>query len=185
MGTGLPKVTPSHEKDQWLSAPAAASPFSCLNFLFDSSMCRVKNPNPATLFRFSHTDDESCLPTAVLHQLGHNQRLAHLSAPTSWLWSSSFSQLMETYHCNAFPSKLFAVFQDSFLQWSAYPFVWSWMVFLAGYCSVRPFMHVTLWNQHQDFCGEAGQRPGLYHSLSHNSLLHERCKLCYSLLDSA
>lgn len=44
-------------------------------------------------------------------------------------WSSSFSHLVETYNCNAFPSKLFAVFQDSFLQWSAYPLVWSWIGF--------------------------------------------------------
>lgn len=66
MGPGLPKVTPSHGKDQWSSAPAAACLFSAPNFIFSSCVCLVKNANPATLIRHSHRDDGwiACLPTA-------------------------------------------------------------------------------------------------------------------------
>lgn len=151
MGPGLPKVTPSHGKDQWPSAPAAASPSSCLNFLFNSCVYLVKNANPATPFSYNHTGGEShvcpqpCNTTWVrakdLNTFLHPLHVPRKVPFPSW-WRHS--QGIVSQHCNAFPNKLFGVFQDRSSATICLPAHMKRAGFLSVYYSVRTFMCVSL-----------------------------------------
>lgn len=167
MGPGLPKVTPSHGKDQWSSAPAAASLFSRLNFIFSSCVCLVKNANPATLISYSHRDDGwiACLPTACntsrvtakgLNTFLHAPHVRGRAPFPSW-WRHISGSLPNT--AMLFPNKLFVAFQASP---SAVICLHLCEIecFLGGCCRVRPSMRVVLWNQCQEFCGKARQNLG-------------------------
>lgn len=162
MGPGLPKVTPSHGKDQWSSAPAAACLFSCLNFIFSSCVYLVKNANPATLISYSHRDDGwiACLPTACNTSWATAKGLSTFLHPPpvpgrvpfpSWWTHISVS------HPNVamlFPKKLFAAFQASPSAVICLHLC-KMGCFFTGHCRVRPSMLVVLWNQCQEFCGKA------------------------------
>lgn len=127
-GAGLPRVTPSHGKDQWPSAPAAASPSSCLNFLLNSWVCLVKNANPANLFSYNHTGDESLICPQPC-----KTNWVTVKGLNTFLHPSS-SQLVGT--C----PNIAMLFQTSYLvsskpvsvQWSAYPLTWNGIFFCLG-----------------------------------------------------
>lgn len=150
MGPGLPKVTPSHGKDQWPLGPAAASPF-CLNFLLNSGVCLVKNANPTTPFSYNHTADESHVcpqpcNTSWVRAKGLNTFLYPPPVPGRTYFPSWWRHIKGSY------PNIVMFFQTSYLvslkpvslQQSAYLLTLNGLVVLPGYCHIRPFTPVSL-----------------------------------------